>query len=148
MGRVSKVDLCFICDKAPCDCNKKAKAVKPKPAKQKPVVETPAPATNKSFVEAMRAAAASAPPKPNVPPPAVKRKAVAPATTDEELVLHEAIRALAPILCEADRERFSAVISARPTAAERARAWKSRVLGGDSRDASSERTQGSAEGAD
>ena len=126
----SKVDACIFCGNAPCTCNDKPKPVKvskrpPKPKAPEPeaVVEAP---RKTSHLDAMRAAAVAAPPRPSLgrEEPATGR--VAPTVSEDDIMWQAAIRNLAPLATEAFREERQALITSPPHPDEAKIMWKAR----------------------
>jgi hypothetical protein len=127
MARKNTDDLCFICDRAPCECGKPAKPKKQVKTKVKatpaePVVKSPGP----SFREAMKAAAAQAPlAPPKIEATPSRSMSVRPVLSDEEIVFNDAIRALAGagLLCEEDRQHYRGIIT---SSSDPIASWKAR----------------------
>lgn len=71
----------------------------------------------------MKAAAAAAPVTPAKPKP---NFAAPPVLSDDQLLEQAALRALAPIMHESERERFRMVIAQDPTLDQRKATWKAR----------------------
>ena len=126
----SKVDACIFCGNTPCTCNDKAKPVKvakrppkPKDADPEPVVETP---RKTSHLAAMTAAAQAAPVRPVLGPEEPATGRVVPSMTEADIVWQAAIRNLAPLLSEGDKETWAGVISSPPHPDEAKIMWKAR----------------------
>lgn len=147
-----KAEACMICAPDPCECftsKKKAPA-----ARKRPVAEGSLPAQQvapepssvgsgpprQDLRAKMKAAAAAAPPMPAREQPVARRSAVSeggllggvsrpaprPVVSDEQLLLNAALRALAPILHEEEKERYRMIINSAPSPSERKAEWKAR----------------------
>lgn len=125
----SKIEICMFCGIAPCDCNAKSKvASKPKaaPKPKAPEAVSTGGTAKPSFKEAMKAAAAAAPPRPEPRKPEQKVSFAVPETAIEDLLFQAAIRELGPILHPDEKERYRVLLTSRPTTAERKAVWKAR----------------------
>jgi hypothetical protein len=131
----NKIDPCLFCDEAPCACNKPVKKAAPVRKKVEPSIssdqdssrqEDP-PKKSSSHLAAMKVAAAAAPPKP--PPPV---KVTVKQVSDEDLLFNDAIRNLGPLLAPEEKEQYAAIITSRPSPAERKAIWKLRRSAADS----------------
>lgn len=126
----SKVDACIFCNELPCSCN--AKPVVAKVAKRPPkpkVDESEAvaePVRKTSHLAAMSAAARTAPPRPALGPQEPATGRVGASVTEEEIMWQAAIRNLAPLMSEPDRETYRAIITSPPHPNEAAIMWKAR----------------------
>lgn len=131
----------MICDCTPCECNAKPKGQpkrKPVQAKPQPVVET-APVVpvvkRPSFIEAMKAQAATAPQgikmrHPQAPAPQKVEHSVVVVNVRpvEQLLEEEAIRnfANAKMLSDEDLQKFRMILTTSLSPAEEMRVWKAR----------------------
>ena len=144
MARISKVETCFICEKAPCECGKvdKPKASKtkaPRVEKVKTSVEqlvAPAPPrSGPSMRDRMKAAAEAsaqqAPVSTPTPPvtPSVKPQPRQLPTNVDDLIFASAVRALAPILHPDEVARYDVLIHTTETPVQRAAVWRARREG-------------------
>lgn len=75
----------------------------------------------------MRAAASAAPIRPPVPAEPVRRPIVT-QLSDDEIIWNAAVRNLAPLLSESDRELYAGIITSKPHPDEAKIMWKSRRL--------------------
>lgn len=126
----SKVDACIFCGQVPCVCNAKPAAVKvtkrpPKPKAEEPDI-APEPVRKTSHLAAMSAAAQAAPARPTVGPERPVMTRMDTSMTEEEVVWQAAIRNLAPLMSEADREQYRGIITSEPHPNEAAIMWRAR----------------------
>ena len=126
----NKVDACIFCSNAPCTCNqpaKKAAAKPPKPQVKKEPEASASPAKTKpSHLDAMRAAAAAAPARPAIQVEPEKKFDPFAGMSEDDIVWNAAIRNLAPLMRESDRERYTGIITSKPHPDEAKIMWKRR----------------------
>jgi hypothetical protein len=107
----------MICDAVPCECNKPTKhtsAERPSKSSQSRWRATP-PAPDQSTEERPVAAQEST---------SLTSARVIAVANVEQLVEDDAIRALAPLLANSERERFKLVLTTEPSPREKAAVWK------------------------
>lgn len=122
----NKVDACIFCGNAPCTCGQPTRKATAKPPKAQVKKEPESSAQTKpNHLDAMRAAAAAAPVHPTVQVESKKFDPFA-GMSEDDIVWNAAIRNLAPLMRESDREHYTAIITSKPHPDEAKIMWKRR----------------------